>query len=163
MGSPIRPTSAIFRTSPCRIWKDSICGFSMPSATRAIPAICRWSRRWAGSRRLKPPDPAQRLLHRQMAGMARVAEGIENPQIESFQMRQGLVRKIADVGRIGDPIEAKAECIGLSVPLKERHCLDNAAGPVDADHVASCDVVRTQHGRVLASFRRLEAIGKSLA
>src|SRR5665648_340718 len=98
-----------------------------------------------------------------MTGMPDITEGINDPYIEAGEMRHGLFRQIAHVGRIGEIPEPKPERFATPVALAKRYRLDHSARAVDADHLAGADVVGAEHGGIFAAGGRLEAIGEAPA
>src|SRR5680860_1001123 len=72
-----------------------------------------------------------------MTGMPDITEGINDPYIEAGEMRHGLFRQIAHVGRIGEIPEPKPERFATPVALAKRYRLDHSARAVDADHAAA--------------------------
>jgi hypothetical protein len=63
-----------------------------------------------GALRLEAIDPGQRVADAEMAGMVRIAQAVDNPEVEIFEVRPAHFRNIADVGRVG----------GGAYPIAER-------------------------------------------
>ena len=59
--------------------------------------------------RFDSPDPGKRLIDAEMARMPHIAERIDDPHIEVLEVFERFLGQIADVRRIGDAAEAKAE------------------------------------------------------
>jgi hypothetical protein len=60
-----------------------------------------------GAARLEAVDPGQRVIDAEMAGVAGIAQPVDDPEIEILQERPALGRNVAEVGRIGgvaDPV-----------------------------------------------------------
>src|SRR6266545_3040903 len=86
-----------------------------------------------GALRLHPRDPGQRFLDGEVARMRRIAQCIDDPDVEALKMLKRLLGEVAHIGRIGDVAEAEAERLGLSMKLAKGQRLDHAPRSLDAD------------------------------
>ena len=86
--------------------------------------------------RLDPGDPGQRLVEIEMARMRRLAQRVDDPDVEAGQRRDAFGRQALDVGGIGHVAEAEAERGDVAVLLQDRQGLDRAALPLDGDRLA---------------------------
>src|SRR3990167_6685527 len=59
--------------------------------------------------RLDPPDPVQRLVEIEVAGVRRLAQRVDDPDVETGQKAEAFWLQTFDVGRVGDVADAKAE------------------------------------------------------
>src|SRR5690606_8650321 len=106
-------------------------------------------------------DPADRLANAEVAGMRDRAQGIENPHIEPLQERNRRLRQAADVGRVGEAADAKAERGDIAVILQDRGGLDHATGAGDVHGLWRIDVVGLEDRRIAAAEWGLEAVGEA--
>src|SRR3954452_3442411 len=104
-----------------------------------------------GTLRLHPRDPRKRFLDGEVARMRRIAECINDPDIEALKMLERLLWEIAHIGRVGDVAEAEAERLGLPMTLAEGQRLDRAPCSLDADHGARPYLVAVEDRRIFAA------------
>jgi len=72
-----------------------------------------------GPLRLEAFDPGQRVADAEMAGMAGVAQAVDNPEIEVFQRGKALLGNVVQVGRIGCAADPKTERGNLAMMNQE--------------------------------------------
>ena len=65
-------------------------------------------------------DPGERIRDAEMARVRRVAQRIDDPQIEPGERRHAVGRQLDQVARIRDIAEAEAERLDVAVILQER-------------------------------------------
>src|SRR4051794_12480954 len=95
-----------------------------------------------------------------MAGVAGIAQPVNNPELQVSQRRPALLGDVVEIGRVGCVAYAIAERRNMAVPyLKSRH-RHRAALPFDGAALAGLDRMTVQDRRIVASLRRDEAIGK---
>src|SRR4030081_3163994 len=111
-----------------------------------------------GASRLEPVDPRQRVIDAEVAGMCGVAQPINNPEIEIFEMRPALARNVADIWRIGGIGDAITERRYVAVLEKKRRERKRTALPFDGAAFAGLDSVMVQDRRIVAARRRHEAV-----
>lgn len=101
--------------------------------------------------RLQARDPVQRLAQREMRGMRRAAQRIDDPDIEVLQKRQAFLWQVVQVAGIGQPGDAEAIGCDAAVELPERQRLDAPAGAIDADGIAVIEAVLVEDRRIFAA------------
>lgn len=74
-------------------------------------------------------DPFQRFGQGKMARMRRIAQRIDNPEVEILEKLPAFGRDRIEIGRIGNVCEAKAERVDFAVFEPERQELDLPPGP----------------------------------
>src|SRR6202012_1624623 len=110
--------------------------------------------------RLEAFNPQQRIADAEMAGMVRITQTIDDPEIEIFEVRPAGLGNIADIGRIGgvaDPIAQRGNVAVREVESRERH---GTALPLDRTALASFNGMAHQDRRILTAFGRDEAVGE---
>ncbi len=60
------------------------------------------------------------ITQAEVAGMRRVSQRVDDPQIEIFQRAPALARDVADIGRVRGVADAIAECRYVAVLQEER-------------------------------------------
>ena len=75
-------------------------------------------------------DPGQRFCHRQMARVRRVAQRIQDPDIEIAQIRQRLIGQIVQVAGIGDAADAQSQRIDIAVNCRKGWKTRSPPGPL---------------------------------
>src|SRR5262249_54641236 len=115
-----------------------------------------------GALGLHAPDPIQSLGHGKMARMGRVAERVEDPNVQPLQVRQGLLWQIVQIAGIGHTLDAKAKRVDITVNLAEGLEGKSAARSAYCDRGKIVDDVALHDRRIARSWRRLEAIIETL-
>src|SRR5882762_8996903 len=72
-----------------------------------------------GTLRLEALDPAKRVADAEMAGMAGIAQPVDDPEVEVLQRRPAFRRDIVEVGRIGGGPDTEAERRDIAVMNEE--------------------------------------------
>ena len=92
--------------------------------------------------------------------MRRIAQPVNNPEIEIFQRRPAFGGDIAEIGGIGGIANAVAERGDVAVLQVEGGERDRPALAEDLLALACFDRMPGQDRRIFAAFRRDEAIGE---
>src|SRR5580698_7178015 len=95
-----------------------------------------------------------------MAGMRRIAQAVDYPEIEIFEEWPARRRDVADIGRIGRIANAKTERRDIAVLHDEGRQRQPAAPALDALAFSGFDWVMVEDRRIVAARRRHEAVGK---
>src|SRR5579875_3818609 len=113
--------------------------------------------------RAKMVDPSECFGDREMARMRRVAQGIDNPEVEVLQEMSALRRDRVEVRRISHAAEAKAERVDFAMLEPERNEFDVAARTRNGAGFAGNEAPLGQERRIKTAFRRLENIAEMAA
>src|SRR5579862_8013272 len=108
-----------------------------------------------------PLDPCQRLADREMSRMRRVAQRIDDPQIEPRERRNALRREVTHIARISCRAEPEAKRGNVAMILQERQRSDSAAGAFDRDRFAGAQPVLVKNWRIGAAWRLDETVLES--
>src|SRR5438067_944057 len=92
-----------------------------------------------GAARLEALDPGQSVIDAEMAGMAGIAQAVDDPEIEVLQRMPALGRDIADVWRIGGIANPEAQRGDISVLHNEGRQRQRPALPVDGAALTGFD------------------------
>src|SRR6266404_4820222 len=111
-----------------------------------------------GLARLEAVDPGQRVIDTKMAGMAGIAQPVDDPEIEILKIRPALGRDVADIGCVGGRADAIPERRDVAVLQKEGGNLDGTTLPFDNLALAGFDRMLREDRRIFAARRRYEAI-----
>src|SRR4051794_25251905 len=111
-----------------------------------------------GALRLEALDPGQRIVDAEMAGMRRIAQSVDDPEIEILQRRPALFRNIADIRRIGGVANAVAERGDVAVLHDKRRQRQRPALALDGMAFTGLDRMLVEDRRILAARRRDEAV-----
>src|ERR1700722_2389935 len=95
-----------------------------------------------------------------MAGMRRITQAVDDPEIEIFEISPTRRRDVADIGRIGGIADAITERRNVAVLHDEGRQRQRAALPLDAAAFAGLDRMMVEDRRVVAARRRDETVGK---
>ena len=109
-------------------------------------------------------DPGERLGQAEMARMRRVAQRVDDPDVEPGQRRGAFGRQVAEVAGIGEAAEAEAERGDVAVLLQDGQGGDRAALPRrSSPAVPGAIAVLGDDRRIFAAGRRREAIAEAVA
>jgi len=111
-----------------------------------------------GAARLEPLDPFEGLSDRKMRAVALVAQRVDDPQIETFEILQALRRDRMQVRGIGHVADAESQGVHLAMFEPERRRLDGSARTIEKCRAAEMQPVFGQQRRVETARRRLEDI-----
>src|SRR4051794_13237628 len=95
-----------------------------------------------------------------MAGMAGIAQPVDDPEVEVFQRRPAFRRDIVEVGRIGRGPDTEAKRGNPAVVNQEGGKFYRTALPFGLMTLARFDRMARQDRRIVAALRRDEAIGE---
>ena len=93
-------------------------------------------------------------------GCARIAQPVDDPEIEVFQKRPALGRDVADIRRIGgvaNPVSKRRDVAVLHDERRKRH---RSPLPFDGATFARFDIVTVQDRRIVAAGGRRKAVRK---
>src|SRR3954451_1482230 len=79
-----------------------------------------------GAARLESIYPGQRVVDAEVAGMARKAKPINDPEIELLQKRPALGRDVIDIrriGSVGDPVAQRGNIAMMYDECRQGDCL----------------------------------------
>ena len=82
-----------------------------------------------GALRLEALDPGQRIVDAEMAGVAGIAQPVDDPEIEVFQGRPALLRDVVEIGRVGGVPDTIAQRGNVAVVNQKGGKLYRAALP----------------------------------
>src|SRR5262249_9536249 len=105
-------------------------------------------------------DPGERIIDTEMAGMGRIAQAVNNPEVEVFQQGPALARDVAEIGRVGGVADAKPERWNPAVLEKEGRQRYGTALPFDGAALGGLDRAMFEDGRIITAGWRDEAVGK---
>ena len=95
--------------------------------------------------------------------MRRIAQRIDDPEIEAFEIVTTFGRDAVQIWRIGDIAEAEAERGDLAMIETEGHRLDRTTRPAHRAEFSRLQPPFCKQRRIIAAFRRLEDIAEMLA
>src|SRR3974390_2349103 len=98
-------------------------------------------------------DPSERGCNGKMAWVRRVAERIQDPEVESFKMRQRFLRQLVKVAGVGHAAYFDPKRIDVAVDLPEGPESNFAPRPADRDGAVIFDEVAGHDWRVVRSWR----------
>jgi hypothetical protein len=75
-------------------------------------------------------DPVESFRQRKMTGVRRVAQSVDDPQVEPLQKIEALCRNGAEIGRIGHIVKAKTERVNLAMFKLERNGIQRSSGTI---------------------------------
>ena len=105
-------------------------------------------------------DPVQSFGKAQMAGMRRVAQGVDDPEIEPGNGRQGFFGKAREIAAIGEIGDAETQRGDVAMGLLEDPQRDCAPRPFHMDDGAGGDVVGVENRGIIAAGWGGEAIAE---
>src|SRR5258708_33455213 len=92
--------------------------------------------------------------------MPGIAQPVDDPEIEIFEMRPTLARDVVDIRRIGGITNAITERWNIAVPQNKRRKRHRTTLPFDSAALTGFDKVTVQDRRIVAFRWRHETIGK---
>jgi len=78
-------------------------------------------------------DPGEGFRQGKMTGVRRVAQSVDDPQVEPLQKTEARDGNGAEIGRIGDLAEAKTERVNLAMFKLERNGIQRSAWTIYSD------------------------------
>src|SRR3954447_20525980 len=113
-----------------------------------------------GAFRLEALDPRQRVADAEMAGVAGIAQPVDDPEVEVFQRRPAFLGNVVKVGRVGGGSDPEAQRWDPAVVNQEGGKLYRTALPFGLMTLARFDRMARQDRRIVAALGRDEAIGE---
>src|SRR6185312_14720603 len=101
--------------------------------------------------------PRQGVIDAEMAGMPGIAQPVDDPELEVFQVTPTIGRNVAHIGRIGSIADPVTERLNLAVLQAEGRERDRTALPVDGAAFSGFDREIVEDRRIVAARRRDEA------
>src|SRR5213080_3043271 len=95
-----------------------------------------------------------------MAGMAGIAQAVDDPEVEVLQRRPALLGNVVEVGGVGSSANPEAERGNPAVVNQEGGKFYGAALPFGFMTLARFDRMPRQDRRIVATLGRDEAIGE---
>src|SRR6266481_4472920 len=92
--------------------------------------------------------------------MPGIAQPVDDPEIETFEMMPAFARDVVDIRRIGGVTDAITEGRNIAVPQSKRRKRHRTALPFDRAALTGFDEVTVQDRRIVAFRWRHETIGK---
>ena len=81
-------------------------------------------------------DPVDGFRQGKMTGVWRVAQGVDDPQVEPLQQTEALDGNGVEIGRIGHLAKAKTERVNLAMFKLERKRIQRSARTINSDRLA---------------------------
>src|SRR6476469_8978121 len=92
--------------------------------------------------------------------MPGIAQTVDDPEVEIFQLWPALARDVVDIRRIGGVADPVTERWNIAMLQQEGRERDRPPLPFDAAAFAGLDPVMIQDRRIVAARRRGETVGK---
>ena len=86
-------------------------------------------------------DPLEGFRQGKMTGVRRVAQGIDDPQVEALEKTEALDGNCIEIRRIGHLAKAKTECGNLAMFKLEGNSIQGAARAVYGYELASYETI----------------------
>lgn len=86
-------------------------------------------------------DPIERFRQGKMTGVRRVAQSVDDPEVESLQKTEALDGNGVEIGRIGNLAKAKAERVNLAMFKLKRNGIQEPTRTIYGDAFAGYEAM----------------------